>query len=118
MHEGVFPEMTDRGKTTYHECWGHHPTDGILLETQTEKGERKLSGNFLLPPLPILMEGEKQLPSMQTEADSTPASFPCWFTTTHNHTARAVPSSGLLWHQAPTWHTDMHVAKTPTQKVK
>lgn len=123
MHEGVFPEMTDRGKTTYHECWGHHPTDGILLETQTEKGEKKLSGNFLLSLLPILMEGEKQLPSMQTEADSTPElwfhpSFPCWFTTTHNHTARAVPSSGLLWHQAPTWHTDMHVAKTPTQKVK
>lgn len=29
-----------------------------------------------------------------------------------------VPSSDLLWHQAPTWHTDMHVVKTPTQKVK
>lgn len=33
----------------------------VLLETQTEKGERKLSGNFLLPLLPVLMEGEKQL---------------------------------------------------------
>lgn len=30
----------------------------------------------------------------------------------------AVPSSDLLWHQAPTWHPDMYVVKTPTQKVK
>lgn len=116
VHEGVFPEMADRGKTTCHECWGHHPTDGVLLETEWQlpppsascsngrwKTASKRYRQKWIPPLCC----DSTLPY---HAGSQPS-----ITTVPEHT---VPSSDLLWHQAPTWHTDMHVVKTPTQKVK
>lgn len=84
VHDGCF-QMTDRGKTTCHEYRGHHPTGS--LETQTEKEERKLSGNFLLPPLPVLVEGEKQLPSDADRSGFHPCAVVPPFPTmlVHNH---------------------------------
>lgn len=106
VHEGCFQRWLTEGRQHAMNVGGTIPRARWKHKQKKKKGSWVATSSSLR--FLFWWKVKSSFPAMQTEADSTPVlwfhpSLLCWFTTTHNHSARA--RGTLFWSPvAPSTH--------------